>query len=118
MAGTVIGIILLVLGVGCMIRGWPGFLGTLQARRWEAVQGRIAASGYTYAVDGVEYTGTQRTFGARLRDGRAKPGAGVAVWYDPGDHGRSVLHPVDYASMVLFDVGVALVVIGVLSFSA
>ena len=150
MAGSVTGIILLVLGGFLMVRGWPGMLGTIQARRWDAVQGTITASGvqgysgmpggghgrarfaragvaYTYEVDGMTYTGNRITFGAPLGFGaglqgaaakqaaRRSPGDPVAVWHDPRDASRSVLHPVDYTSMLLFDVGVALVVIGVLS---
>jgi len=150
MAGSVTGIILLVLGGFMIVRGWPGFLGTLRARRWPAVQGTIAAAGvqsysgmagqghgrarfsrasvaYTYEVDGATYTGTRVTFGAPLGFGAGLGGVAAAqaaqrvsgdtvfVWYDPSDPSRSVLRPVDYTSMVLFDAGVAVVVVGVLT---
>jgi Protein of unknown function (DUF3592) len=86
-----------------------------------------AAIAYRYDIGGQTYTGNRATFGTPLGFGmglggiasaqakRYAPGEEVDVWVDPGDPSRTVLRRSAPSSTVIAALGVALLIVGVLS---
>jgi Protein of unknown function (DUF3592) len=126
MAGSVTGIILLVLGAFLLFRGLPGVLQLVRARRWRRVPGQVVGSGvqgylgqagaghqraafrraaiaYTYEVEGRAYTGMRVAFGTPLGlgAGLGAVAAAQAARYEPGAEVGVWVDPREPANSVL-----------------
>jgi hypothetical protein len=119
-------------------RSWQRVQGTMLGSgtavyRTQATGGHMGADvqravfAYRYEVGGQTFTGQRAAFGtpvgfgmglgaiASAQAGRYAPGDAVDVWVDPADPSKSVLRRRAPSSLVLSLLGLALLVIGVVS---